>query len=277
MGRKRNRKRKHLLFYLIPLLILFSAGCALWEQIGRESDWKERLALGQQYRDEGKYAQALQVFKGLAADYPQTPPGDLALKETAALLIHPGQPQKKIREALDTWWKLLKNYPHSPYAAEARSWISILTEYVNLQAQLEKEKQQLLQAKTQAEECRARVEEYKQDQKNVALDLIARNHKGMAQKEFDKVLEENQNMVSRSGNKPPADEALYALGLVYAHGENPKKDYLKALAYFNRLLKEFPRSWRAEEAKIWTKNIETFEQSKQIDLEIETKRKQLRK
>ncbi|MBI5585474.1 MAG: tetratricopeptide repeat protein [Deltaproteobacteria bacterium] len=256
---------------------MFLVGCALWDQIERERDLDERLALGQKFMEEGKYDQALQFYKGLAADYPQNPPGDLALKQTASILIHPGRPQKKYQEALDTWWKLLKNFPKSPYAAEARSWINLLTAYLDQQNKLEKEKQQLLQARNQTEECRAKLEEFKQDQKNVSLDLIARNQKLMAQKDFDRFVEENHAVLSKSGNKLPADEALYALGLIYAHGENPKKDSLKALGFFNRLVREFPRSWRTEEAKVWIKNIETFERSKQIDLEIEEKRKQLRK
>jgi outer membrane protein assembly factor BamD (BamD/ComL family) len=111
----------------------------------------------------------------------------------------------------------------------------------------------------------------------VHLDLIARNQKLMAHKDFDKALDENLSILSKNGNKPPADEALYALGLIYAHDENPKKDSLKALAYFSRLVREFPRSWRTEEAKVWIRNIETFERSKQIDLEIERKRKHLGK
>ncbi|MCU0578228.1 MAG: tetratricopeptide repeat protein [Desulfobacterota bacterium] len=257
--------------------MLLLASCALREQLEREKDLDQKLALGQQFRDEGKYDQALQVYKGLAAAYPQTPPGDLALREAAFLLVHPGRPQKKYREAQDLWWKLLKNFPQSPYTAEARTWISLLTAHLDLQTQLEKEKQQLLQVKGQQEDCKAHLEELKQDQKNLAFDLIARNQKLMAQRDFDKILEENASVLSKNGAKPPADEALYALGLVYAYGEYPKKDALKALGFFNRLVREFPRSWRAEEAKVWIKNIETFEKSKQIDLEIEDKRKQLRK
>jgi tetratricopeptide (TPR) repeat protein len=278
VGRKRNRKRQLFLYYLASGLgLLFLAGCTLWEQLERERTLDERLALGQQLKEEGKYDRALQVYKSLAADYPQNSPGDLALKETASILIHPGRPQKKYQEALDTWWKLLKNFPASPYAPEARSWINLLTVFLDQQSQLEKEKKQLLQAKNQTEDCLARLEDFKQDQKNVALDLIARNQKWMAHKDFDRVLEENQAIVSKTGNKPPADEALYALGLIYANGENPKQDALKALGYFHRLLREFPKSWRAEEARVWIKIIETFERSKQIDLEIEEKRKRLRK
>lgn len=277
MGRKRNRKRQYLLFYLAPVLVWFLGGCAFLEQIERDRNLEERQALGQQLKNTGKYDQALQVYKDLAVAYPHQPPGDLALRETASLLIHPGQPQKKYREALDTWWKLVKNFPQSPYAAEARTWISLLTEYLDQQKLLDKEKQNLSQAKNQSEDCRARLEELKQDQKNVHLDLIARNQKLMAHKDFDKALDENLSILSKNGNKPPADEALYALGLIYAHDENPKKDSLKALAYFSRLVREFPRSWRTEEAKVWIRNIETFERSKQIDLEIERKRKHLGK
>ena len=70
-----------------------------------------------------------------------------------------------------------------------------------------------------------------------------------------------------------ADEALFNLGLLYAHYANPKKDYQKALGCFTRLVKEYPRSPLAEEAKIWTSVLESMEKSKRVDIEIEQMKK----
>ena len=108
-------------------------------------------------------------------------------------------------------------------------------------------------------------------------DLLARNQKLWAQNDFDRALEENQAVLAKYGHKPPADEALYALGFIYTQADNPKKDYHKAIIYFKRLLREFPQSLRAEEARAWVQILELWERSKQIDLEIEKKRKQFRK
>ena len=284
MGRKRNRKGKHLLFCLAPVIFSFLGGCALLDQVERHWTLEEKMTLGQKFRGEGKYEQSLQVYREILAAYPQESPGDLALREIASILIQPGRSQKSYREALDTWSKIPKYFPRSPYTEEAGVWIGLLTEYVDLQSQLEKEKSQFLKTKIQGEEikarledCKNKLEEIKPEQKNPAMELILRNQKLLAHKDFDRAMEENQTTYSKTGNKPPADEALYTLGLVQAHADNPNKDYPKAIAYFNKLLKEFPRSWRAEDARAWIKTIELSERSKQIDLEIEQKRKQLRK
>ena len=70
-----------------------------------------------------------------------------------------------------------------------------------------------------------------------------------------------------------ADEALFNLGLLYAHYANPKKDYQTALGCFTRLVKEYPRSPLVEEARIWTSVLESMEKSKRVDIEIEEMKK----
>ncbi len=57
----------------------------------------------------------------------------------------------------------------------------------------------------------------------------------------------------------------------------PRRITHKAIFYFKRLLREIPQSLRAEEARAWVQILELWERSKQIDLEIEKKRKQYRK
>jgi len=68
---------------------------------------------------------------------------------------------------------------------------------------------------------------------------------------------------------------LYNLGLIYAHGNNPAKDYGKSQNYFDLLTKQFPDSELAEEAQIWLGLFETIEKIQQIDIEIDQQRKQL--
>jgi outer membrane protein assembly factor BamD (BamD/ComL family) len=67
------------------------------------------------------------------------------------------------------------------------------------------------------------------------------------------------------------------LGLISAHYANPKKDYKKAMNYFMRIEKEFPDSPHVEESKIWVSVLRAFEKAKQVDLEIEQKKKGLGK
>jgi tetratricopeptide (TPR) repeat protein len=94
---------------------------------------------------------------------------------------------------------------------------------------------------------------------------------------FEKALKRNQEISAMSPKAPPGDEALFNLGLVYAHSENPQKDYKKSLFYFQRLLKEFPRSPLTEEARMWVGVLEDIEKAMKVDIEIEEKKKELSK
>ncbi len=76
---------------------------------------------------------------------------------------------------------------------------------------------------------------------------------------------------------PPGDEALFNVGLIYAHSENPRKDYKKSIDYFQRLVKDFPRSPFIEEAKMWIGVLEDIEKAVKVDIEIEEKKKELSK
>lgn len=47
------------------------------------------------------------------------------------------------------------------------------------------------------------------------------------------------------------DRAVFQMGLLYAHPENSRADYEKAMSCFERILKEFPLSEKREEARLW--------------------------
>ncbi len=83
----------------------------------------------------------------------------------------------------------------------------------------------------------------------------------------------SEKVLAASPRSPLADEALFSLGLVYAAEGNPKKDYRKSRDYFVRLGKEYPGSPLAWESKIWIGVLETIEKTKQIDIQIEEKKK----
>lgn len=101
-----------------------------------------------------------------------------------------------------------------------------------------------------------------------------------AQGDYEGALRENQKVASLSTNRPPADEAVYHMGLIYAHVENPKRDYRRALGFFRKLIHDYPQSAFVEEAKVWVgvflmneKLSQMMEKSKQVDIEIEERRR----
>lgn len=117
----------------------------------------------------------------------------------------------------------------------------------------------------------------------------------LARGDFEGSLKEHQNALSLSGKSSPGDEALFQIGLIYAHPDNPKKDYEKSLDQFKRLVKDHPGSPRTDEARIWTgilqenqklkqlndrliqtneKLNDLIQKSKQVDIQIEEKKRE---
>ncbi|MBI4490212.1 MAG: tetratricopeptide repeat protein [Deltaproteobacteria bacterium] len=102
----------------------------------------------------------------------------------------------------------------------------------------------------------------------------------LAQGDYEGSLKENQKALSLSADQAPGDEAVFNMGLIYAHSANSKKDYRKALSFFSRLIKDYPKSPLLEQAKIWVGVLQAnerltqlIEKSKQVDIEIEEKKR----
>ncbi len=89
--------------------------------------------------------------------------------------------------------------------------------------------------------------------------------------DFDGSLKTFENVVMRAKDRPPADAAIYNIGLVQAHPQNPKRDRPQAIGSFNLVITRYPDSPWAEPAKVWISVLSEAEESKQ---EIE-KSKQL--
>ncbi len=109
-----------------------------------------------------------------------------------------------------------------------------------------------------------------------ARELMLRGQKLLAQGDYESSLKENQRVLSISPDGPPADEAVFNMGLIYAHAGNPKRDYRKAMGFFRKLIGEYPQSPLVEQAKVWVgvlqvneKLSQMLDKSKQVDIEIE--------
>ena len=95
--------------------------------------------------------------------------------------------------------------------------------------------------------------------------------------DFEGATKFNLDIMSNPTITSRPDEALLNLGLISAHYANPKKDYKKALGYFMRMEREFPQSSLVDEAKIWVNVLQAFEKAKQVDLDIQEKKRGLEK
>jgi TolA-binding protein len=110
---------------------------------------------------------------------------------------------------------------------------------------------------------------------------VLRGRRLLAQQEYENSVKEFQKALALSVSKPPADDAIFHLGLVFVHVGNPRRDNRTAMNHFSRLVREHPQSPWVDQAKAWVamiqlneKLMETLEKSKQVDIEIEEKRRQ---
>ena len=110
---------------------------------------------------------------------------------------------------------------------------------------------------------------------------LHRGEKLFIQGDYEGSLKEYKKVLSLSANSSPGDEALFNIALIYGHPRNPKKDFAMSLSVFQRLMKDYPESLWAEQAKIWAQVFQenetlkqVIEKSKQVDIEIEEKKRE---
>jgi tetratricopeptide (TPR) repeat protein len=95
----------------------------------------------------------------------------------------------------------------------------------------------------------------------------------LAKGDYEGSLRESQKVLGVSKEQPPADTAIFNMGLVYVHPKNPKKDNKRAISFFNRVIKGYPESSWAEQARIWVGVLDGMEKLKQVDIEIEERKR----
>ena len=102
----------------------------------------------------------------------------------------------------------------------------------------------------------------------------------LSQRNFDGALSEFQKVLSLPPDKSLKDEALFDMGLVFAHLGNPHRDVEKSVEFFKRLINHYPKSALTEQAKMWVGILEenerlnqVIQRMKQVDIEIEEMRR----
>jgi tetratricopeptide (TPR) repeat protein len=117
-------------------------------------------------------------------------------------------------------------------------------------------------SKTRVEVSSAPMKKIDQSKSEEHLRL---GQKLLARGDFEGSLKEHQKALSLSGENRPGDEALFQIGVIYAHPDNPKKDYEKSLDQFKRLIKNYPESPRLDEARIWAGILQEHQKLKQAN------------
>ena len=175
-------------------------------------------------------------------------PADIAFYSLGEVYAHHDYEGKDYAMSKYYFDKLNENFPDSSLTSEAKIYLSLFETITD-------------------NEMEAAV-----NQKSIT---VAIPHNVIRDHDFVESTQRNEQVLKIIGNNKPADEALFNLGLIYAHVDNPAKDYKISQSYFHVLTEQFPDSDFAEEARIWLGLFETIEKIQQIDIDIEQQKKQL--
>ena len=258
MGRKRSRTRQYLYCCAAGLITAILVACA---PTGNRP--AELVAAdpgpGRQFYGQIDFEEALRQNQEMLARFPHRSPGDTALFNIARIHVHHANPKRDPGKALQFFTRLKNAFPGSALTDEAMTWILVL--------------QTPEKAEPKEIEATEKKIERPQEQENPELQ---RGRQLLGEGDFAGALRQNQAVLARFPDRPPGDTALFNLGLIHIHHANPKRDTGQALHSFSRLVREFPDSTHLEEAKIWVGILESLEKARQIDIEIEEKKRELR-
>ena len=292
MGGKQNRGRKHLRFCLAGLIFLVLTGCATPEKVKiEEVTSQERVEVTPQERADKRLRRAgerfaRKDFEGALNDYQEvfSVGTNQSSKGEASYMIgliyaHMENPKRDVMKSLYYFDRVMTDYPKSIWAGQSSVWVGIFQENGKLGLtieNLERRTKQLLLEKT------ALMKEKEAQQP------LLYTRELLAQGKYEEASRELHKLLSLSPRYPWEDEVLFKIGLVYVHPGNSKKDYGKSIIYFKKLTKDYPQSLWSEIAKTWTGMIQeieklnqavdrlnqTIEKSKQVDIEIEEKKRE---
>jgi outer membrane protein assembly factor BamD (BamD/ComL family) len=266
VGNKSGRTGKHVLFYFAVIIIiaalLNTVACAPVQDKIALLRAQQQL---EQYRESmaaGFFETVIQQSEQVLAENETAPPADVALYILGEVYAHHDYQGRNYVLSQYYFEKLIENFPDSPLTSEAKTYVGLF-ETIAAEEKL-----------TAAAEEKASLNKIIIETKKKSVP-VSKSRKVVENQNFEEAVQENLQILQEVGKKKPADEALYNLGLIYAHVDNPAKDYKKSQIYFQTLIQQFPDSELAEEGRIWLGLFETIEKIQQIDIDIEQQKKEL--
>ena len=294
MGREPARAWKYIYLLLAGLISFSLFNCAIFKGLKptvKDSklleEAQEYLLRGQKLLSQKDYEGALIEYEKVLSLSPRPPLEDQALFNIAMIYAHFGNPKRDYKKSIELFLRILNEYPESHLVGQAKIWVGVLMEssestkkidrlYETIQ-EMEKMKRSV-QEPQKGKQPEAKMEEY-----GMGREQLTQGHRLLAQGNYEGAAGENQKILSFSDPRSPKDEALLNLGLIYAHFGNPQRDIEKSIDFFKKLLKSYPKSPLAEQAKMWILILQENEELnrliqklKQVDIEVEEmKRKKL--
>jgi len=213
--------------------------CATLKNAENQASADDMLLQSRTLISEGNFDGALKENEKVLSLFMKEPPGDQAIYNMGLIYAHHLNPGKDFRKSMLYFEKLIEEQPHSPLAEEANIWVGLL--------------------------------------KKISMDdeYFLRSTRLLSKGDYQGALKENRKILSFFNTEPPSDQALFNIALIYAHYGNPDKDYKESGRYFEQLIQKHPGSPLAEQAKIWLNVLNIIEKAKQVDIEIDKKKREL--
>jgi tetratricopeptide (TPR) repeat protein len=279
MGRKQTRARKYIFCCIACLMVLSLFHCATIEGLRKGQEAKGSLRKGHRLLAQGNYEGALNEYQRVLFLSSRKPPEDEALFNIGLIYASSRYPKRDYRKSMNYFIKILNDYPQSPFIEQTKIWVGVL--YENERINLLVKKRELETKQPEMKEPEMKEPETKPDDFSEGREFQTRSQRLLAMRDYERYINENQRVLSLSHARSPKDQALFNLGLVYAHSENPKKDFGKSLDFFKRLINDYPKSPLVEQAKIWVSILQEHEELnqviqklKQVDIEIEERKRE---
>jgi tetratricopeptide (TPR) repeat protein len=275
MGRKQIGPRKYIFYSIACLISLSLFRCAAIDELRTREEAKGGLRQGHRLLARGNYEGALDKYQKALALSSRKPPEDEALFYIGLIYASSRYPKRDTKKSMDFFTDILNDWPQSPLVEQAKIWLGILHENERMNLLVKKMRQpETKPAETKPLEVKAEdVAEGRESQ--------TRSQRLLAAGDFEGFISENQRVLSLAHPRSSKDEALFNLGLVYAHEGNPKKDFSKSLDFFKRLIREHPRSPLVEQAKIWVGLLQehdslnqVIQKLKQVDIEVDERKRE---
>jgi outer membrane protein assembly factor BamD (BamD/ComL family) len=167
MGRKSARAGKHF-YFCLALLIL--SGCSLLSDWREQRQSRELMLQGHSLFSYGDYEGASNKYReAMIIAHPHVP-ADAATYNIGLIYAHPNNSQRNNLKAIESFSKVISDYPESPWVEEAKIWVGVLqqTERSAQEAQITREaieqsQQAVERSRQDAEKFRLAAEKSKQE------------------------------------------------------------------------------------------------------------------
>lgn len=288
MGGKQSWTWKYI--YLCTACItsfsLFS--CATLKEMKVHKMAEEHLSRGQNFIRQREFDAAIDEFQKALSFSPGKALQDEAVFNMGLVYAHFANPKRNYEKSLQFFLRLLNDPVASPLIEQAEIWVGVLSENLETVKKAEKLKESIKEREEKREPPReiskevakAKPPEIRVEESKEGREHLLRSQKFLAQGNYEGAIGENQKVILLSDPKSQKDEALFNLGLIYAHFGNPQRDPEKSLEFFKNLIKLYPKSTWVEQAKIWIGMLEenellnqVIQRLKQVDIEIEEMRR----